>query len=79
MFSSVVNLINNAFQPPSIQQVQTISKPALQENPFAAPFITVQSKRQASYGKNAPVAGGYFAGYYNGKANIVGKRLFINV
>ena len=29
------------------------------------------------FAQNKPVQGGYFAGYYNGKANIVGKRLFI--
>ena len=28
---------------------------------------------------NKPVKGGYFAGYYNGKQNIVGRRLFIEV
>ena len=25
------------------------------------------------------VKGGYFAGYYNGKQNIVGRRLFVEV
>ena len=80
MFSNVVNLINRAFQPPATQQVQALPKPIMQENPFAsAPFITVQSKRQALYGKNNPVAGGYFAGYHNGKQNIVGRKLFVNV
>ena len=79
MFSNVVNLINNVFQPPASQQIKTISKPVLQENPFATPFITVQSKRQVFYGKNNPVPGGYFAGYHNGKQNIVGRKLFVNV
>lgn len=79
MFSNVVNLINRAFQPPAVQQIQTVNKPLFQENPFATPFITVQNKRQASYGKNNPIPGGYFAGYHNGKQNIVGKRLFVNV
>ena len=31
------------------------------------------------YAKNKPVQGGYFAGYYNGKPNIVGTRLFVEV
>jgi len=79
MFSNVVNLINRTFQPPAMQQTQTISKPVVQENPFATPFITVQNKRQTFYGKNNPVQGGYFAGYYNGKQNIVGRKLFVNV
>jgi hypothetical protein len=32
-----------------------------------------------TYARNLPVHGGYFAGYYNGKQNIVGTRLFIEV
>ena len=31
------------------------------------------------YAQNKPVKGGYFAGYYNGKQNIVGRRLFVEV
>ena len=31
------------------------------------------------YAQNRPVKGGYFAGYYNGKQNIVGRRLFVEV
>lgn len=79
MFSNVVSMINSVFQPPASQQIQTVPRPVVQENPFATPFITVQSKRQAFYGKNTPVSGGYFAGYYNGRQNIVGRKLFINV
>jgi len=79
MFNNVVSFINRALQPQAMQQIQTISKPAIQENPFATPFITVQNKRQTLYGKNTPVQGGYFAGYYNGKQNIVGRKLFVNV
>ena len=30
-----------------------------------------------TFAVNKPVKGGYFAGYYNGKQNIVGRRLFI--
>ena len=29
--------------------------------------------------QNRPVSGGYFAGYYNNKPNIVGQRLFLEV
>ncbi|MEI8390501.1 MAG: hypothetical protein WCG23_11540 [bacterium] len=79
MFSNVVNLINSAFQPPTTQKIQAVPRPVVLENPFAAPFINTQSKRQISYGKNNPVIGGYFAGYYNGKQNIVGRKLFVNV
>ena len=31
----------------------------------------------ATYGQNRPVVGGYFAGYYNNRPNIVGRKLFI--
>ena len=79
MFNNVVNLINNVFQPSAAQQIQSVPKTAMQVNPFATPFITVQSKRQAFYGKNNPVPGGYFAGYHNNQQNIVGRKLFIDV
>ncbi len=36
-------------------------------------------KGNENYAKNTPVQGGYFAGYYNGKPNIVGRKLFIEV
>lgn len=48
-------------------------------NPFANPFMAEQGFRSSTYAQNKPVQGGYFAGYYNGKANIVGQKLFIEV
>lgn len=51
-------------------------------NPFASsnPFVHSSSENPfATYGQNRPVAGGYFAGYYNNQPNIVGRRLFIEV
>lgn len=45
-------------------------------NPFISSAATSKSE---FYAKNKPVQGGYFAGYYNGKPNIVGQRLFIEV
>ena len=53
-------------------------------NPFAAgkstnPFLASAEASASTYGKNNPVRGGYFAGYYNGKPNIVGRRLFLEV
>ena len=44
-------------------------------NPFGNPFI----KTYSGYAQNKPVCGGYFAGYYNNKPNIVGQRLFVEV
>ena len=46
-------------------------------NPFGNPFVSPRT--YSGYAKNRPVSGGYFAGYYNGKPNIVGQRLFIEV
>ena len=53
-------------------------------NPFSSglssnPFLSSSEARSNIYGKNNPVRGGYFAGYYNGKPNIVGRRLFLEV
>lgn len=45
-------------------------------NPFANPFV---NRGYSGYAQNRPVAGGYFAGYYNNKPNIVGQRLFLEV
>ena len=48
-------------------------------NPFNPnPFVT-KTVDMNNYAKNRPVKGGYFAGYYNGKPNIVGQRLFVEV
>lgn len=45
----------------------------------ANPFFRGSDSESQIYGKNIPVPGGYFAGYYNGKQNIVGKNLFVLV
>ena len=80
MLGTVMNMMNNALQPLVTQYVQPLSRPAKTENPFAvsSPLMTFQGRRNGFYGKNEPVQGGYFAGYYNGQANIVGRKLFIN-
>ena len=48
-------------------------------NPFGNPFVNPGRYSYSGYAKNKPVAGGYFAGYYNNKPNIVGQRLFLEV
>ena len=69
-----------------VSLLQTISAPTTTQvapthvssnNPFASSDIF--KTKNEFYGKNKPVAGGYFAGYYNGKPNIVGRKLFIEV
>lgn len=81
--ASLVNILSNVFAPQ--QTSAAISTPAIStksNNPFNNnPFVNYNGNRfsSATYAKNNPVKGGYFAGYYNGKQNIVGQRLFIEV
>ncbi len=82
--ASLVSILSNVFGP---QQSLSVSTPAINtvssnSNPFSNnPFVNYNGNRYNSvtYAKNNPVRGGYFAGYYNGKQNIVGQRLFIEV
>jgi len=74
MINSLRNLVSQVFYAPT--SVQSPSVETKREfNPFENPFIQPQTR--TSYAVNRPVKGGYFAGYYNGKPNIVGRRLFI--
>ena len=81
MITELVSFLGRAFQPKSSYPVSKVS--SLPRNPFAAqssgnPFVnSYTGENNPFYGKNRPVSGGYFAGYYNGKPNIVGTRLFI--
>ncbi len=82
--ASLVNILSNVFAP---QQTATpaVTAPTVTTtsgNPFSNnPFVNYNGNRfsSATYAKNQPVKGGYFAGYYNGKQNIVGQRLFVEV
>lgn len=81
MISNLVSLFSNA-----IVSQTTATKAPMQvrqagNNPFANPFLENNATNQSRnfYGKNNPLKGGYFAGYYNGQPNIVGRRLFIEV
>lgn len=75
MINNLVNLVGTIFQPSYVKPTQQVK--TYQDNPFANPFITQSKTSNPFHGKNKPVFGGYFAGYHNGKPNIVGKRLFI--
>lgn len=79
MISNLVSLIQKTFQPPALTKVETKK---ISENPFAAQdnkFTSFGSSFSSNknYGKNMPIPGGYFAGYYNEKPNIVGRKLYI--
>ncbi|MFA7658641.1 MAG: hypothetical protein WCY19_04345 [Candidatus Gastranaerophilaceae bacterium] len=77
MVVNIVNLLSKAFMPNNVQSSTAVK--VVSNNPFANPFVSSDSRSNyySSYAKNNPVSGGYFAGYYNGKANIVGQRLFV--
>lgn len=80
--AGIVKLLSNVLT--SMPAVQTTGITRTNSNPFAQssgnPFVTAQNSNPfAEYGQNKPVAGGYFAGYYNNQPNIVGRRLFIEV
>ncbi len=82
MLSNLVSLITKSLSSTNTTSVKRISQKS--NNPFSQsenenPFLTTTFGSSATYGKNQPVAGGYFAGYYNGKPNIVGRKLFIEV
>ena len=78
MLNKLTTIVNSVFQAPATQ----VTAPVAERNPFANPFMSSRDTNQSEksfYGKNKPVSGGYFAGYYNGKPNIVGQRLFVEV
>ena len=79
--AGIVQLLASVFSSPTVQ-TKSISK--MGTNPFAQsqgnPFVAAANSNPfATYGQNRPVAGGYFAGYYNNQPNIVGRKLFIEV
>lgn len=82
MLSNLVSLITKSLNTNGVSSVK--KTPLKSNNPFANydnenPFLSTTFGSASNYGKNQPVSGGYFAGYYNGKPNIVGRRLFIEI
>lgn len=80
---NLVSIVSNALVSSSVssKSAQPIKSATVNGNPFANPFVSDYNSGHSRnfYGKNNPVKGGYFAGYYNGKPNIVGQRLFLEV
>ena len=77
--AGLVNFLSNVFQAPSVQTATPVIRQT-SSNPYSNnPFVNYNGNSLNAYAKNAPVRGGYFAGYYNGKQNIVGRRLFVEV
>jgi len=85
MLTNLVSLITKSLTSTSTQATAKVSAKPLNYNPFSAnneslnPFMNSTFRGSENYAKNTPVTGGYFAGYYNGKPNIVGRKLFIEV
>ena len=81
MIENLVGFISKALTPNRSTAIAPVKSASV--NPFANssanPFMSQSSINSNFYGKNKPVRGGYFAGYYNGKPNIVGRRLFVEV
>ena len=81
--AGIVNLLTKVLTSSPMVQSSAVTRTRSASNPFASaasgnPFVTSQNSNPfANYGQNRPVAGGYFAGYYNNQPNIVGRRLFI--
>lgn len=80
--NDLISIFNKVLSPavvnprqPQQQTVRTVETTnPFNPNPFVSATIDMNN-----YAKNRPVQGGYFAGYYNGKPNIVGRRLFVEV
>ncbi|MBE7706558.1 MAG: hypothetical protein E7Z91_04880 [Cyanobacteria bacterium SIG30] len=81
MFSNFVSLISKTLYQPPAKEIQAVQEK--NANPFSKStnnvFINSNRNNYLNYAKNRPVEGGYFAGYYNNKPNIVGRKLFIEI
>lgn len=76
--SDLKSMISQIFYSPVSTVQPTSVNPFASTNPFAQPLMSEsRNLNNSGYGKNNPVQGGYFAGYYNNKPNIVGQRLYI--
>lgn len=84
--NNLISIFNKVLTSPAVRQHQTTTTTTtttavqpVSSNPFNPnPFVR-KTTNMETYAKNQPVKGGYFAGYYNGKPNIVGQRLFVEV
>ncbi len=83
MLSNLVSMITKSLSStsstPAVARTQVKSYNPFGNNENESPFLTTTYGTGSGYGKNQPVSGGYFAGYYNGKPNIVGRKLFIEI
>lgn len=76
--ASIVNLLTQVLSGQNISSAAPV-KSNTASSTGRNPFVNYNGASSNTYAKNNPVRGGYFAGYYNGRQNIVGQRLFIEV
>jgi hypothetical protein len=77
--AGITSLLSQVFSAQSTQAAAPVQIPA-SASYGRNPFVNYNGNNlSGTYAKNNPVRGGYFAGYYNGKQNIVGQRLFLEV
>ena len=84
MLTNLVSLITKSLASTNTSSAAKVAAKPSNYNPFSPnqslnPFMNQSFGSSENYAKNTPVSGGYFAGYYNGKPNIVGRKLFIEV
>lgn len=81
MAANLVSLLSGAFQLSRVGTSSPVSSPSQQNTYSNNPFVNYNGNSYSAryYAQNRPVSGGYYAGYYNGKPNIVGQRLFVEV
>lgn len=83
MIDGLQNFFTKVSAPNNTAAATQVQKTQIYSNPFANPFLSrnleQMNRRNEQYGKNNPFPGGYFAGYYNNKPNIVGRKLFVEV
>ena len=75
MIDRLRSMLSQVLYTPSANAVQSTTVALGGGNSYENPFLQISQGR--NYAVNKPVKGGYFAGYYNGQANIVGRKLFI--
>ncbi len=76
MINRISSFVNSIFGSQYVNKVS--AKTTDINNPFAS-SSNASSYTPQNYVKNNPVPGGYFRGYHNGKPNIVGSRLLVDV
>lgn len=75
MINSISSFVNSIF---GAQYINSVQKKQTSNNPFGGSIPTT-TYIPKNYAKNKPIPGGYFRGYHNGKPNIVGSRLLVEI